>query len=63
MSLSSWESELCAAVSTGVEALGLQSGLREGPRSVGCGEDSNTSRSSWSAREAAAVQLHPGALS
>ena len=29
MSLSSWESELYAAVSTGVEALGLQSGLRD----------------------------------
>ena len=29
MSLSSWESELHAAVSTGVEALGLQSGLRD----------------------------------
>ena len=29
VSLSSWESELYAAVSTGVEALGLQSGLRD----------------------------------
>ena len=29
VSLSSWESELYAAVSTGVEALGLQSGLKD----------------------------------
>ena len=29
VSLSAWESELYAAVSTGVEALGLQSGLRD----------------------------------